>query len=53
MSTNSLHTVLVTAMAICLAAVLAVATTWRERSTGRTTPAGYDLLQMEDAISSR
>jgi len=43
MSTNTPHTVLITAMAICLAAVLAVATTHRERSSGLT-PAVYETI---------
>jgi hypothetical protein len=41
MSTHS-HTILVTLMAICLAAALAVATTHREHSVGLA-PAAYGL----------
>jgi hypothetical protein len=49
MSTHSPHTVLVTALAICLAAALAVANANRERSGGLP-PAAYGL---QDAFSSR
>ena len=44
MTTDPLHTILLTVMTICLAAALAVATTHLERHADRA-PAGYTLLR--------
>jgi len=52
MSTNPLHTILITTATIGLAAVLALATTNRERSAARA-PQAYGLLQVDGGFRSR
>lgn len=52
MSTNPLHTILLTAVTVGLAAVLAVATAHREQSVDPA-PAAYGLLQAGHPLTSR
>jgi hypothetical protein len=51
MSTRSLHTILIATATICLAALLAIATTHREQMAGHS-PASYGL-RIEDGVRSR
>ncbi|HSJ96215.1 MAG TPA: hypothetical protein VLC53_04035 [Myxococcota bacterium] len=52
MTTDPVHTILLTALTICMAAALAITTPRLERSADQA-PASYSLLQLDDAITSR